>query len=178
MMSYVVKGASYEPWVRSNSDIRPKCHFQPPGLSSCFDLNQLDSDGSLPTCCACTNFLQDKVNYAHLRNLESNREAPYRYRCDTPWQKATANKRPGPLPSTLPPKKQRPIVLDPSPLTTPLASPPHSPLVSPIATTPNKTPPLFCPGELQPKGLKDLLTAYLMRHLACQDKLVDQLEQE
>ena len=108
-MSFVVKGTSYEPWfrphLRSNSDICPKCRFQPPGLSSCFDLKQLDSEGSPPTCCACTNFLQDKVNYAHLRKLKTNKEAPYRYRCDTPWQKATANKRPGPLPSTPPPKK-------------------------------------------------------------------------
>jgi hypothetical protein len=110
MISYVVKGDSYEPWVRphlrSNSDIRPKSRFQPPGLSSCFDLNQLDSEGILPTCCACTNFLQDKVNYAHLRRLETNQEAPYRYRCDTPWQKATAKRPAGPFTSTPPPKKQ------------------------------------------------------------------------
>lgn len=214
LISYVVKGASYEPWVRphlrSNSEIRPKCRSQPPGLSTCFELNKLNSEGSvvdlcLPTCSSCAMFFKDKVNYAHLRRLETNREAPYRYRCDTPWQKANA-KRPAPLPSTPPTKKQRPFppaACNPSPNDlTPTAFPSCPPAVTtapvifpaslePQICTPKammtaastvspQTAPVFATAvlDIAPERLEETLTAYLMRRLACQDKLVDQLEQE
>jgi hypothetical protein len=107
--------------------------------------------------------------------LESNKEAPYRYPCETPWiegMMSSSSKRKSPsTETTTPPKKNK------------KAS--QTIIASPLADTPTpvarSTPtPAACSTPQSPEGSSpqgaETLTVYMLRHLAFKEQALELLE--
>jgi hypothetical protein len=85
-----VKFGKYVPWertvTRSDSKARSHDRFLPSDAFTCWELKTTKKPATeVPSCTACALFCGDKALYSHLRKLSSNKEAPYRYRCQSPW---------------------------------------------------------------------------------------------
>jgi hypothetical protein len=97
LLSFANRGV-YSPWqrppLRSDARVRSQSRPLPAYVSTCWELNFLIDENHpqpshpIPRCGGCALFEGDKHLYAHLRRLDSNKEAPYRYRCLTPWVEA------------------------------------------------------------------------------------------
>ncbi len=111
---------SYDRWkwpmTRLGSKARPQNRLLPVDVLTCWEVNtvagsQSTWDLNVATCGACVLFHGDKDLLSHLRHLETNKEAPFRYRCETPWIAATtspSSKRKSPsTETTTPPKKNK-----------------------------------------------------------------------
>jgi hypothetical protein len=111
----------YERWegqlTRSSSKARNQNRVLPDDVFTCWEVNtsgvQANWSLNVATCGACVLFHGDKDLLSHLRGLGSNKNASFRYRCESPWTKAHPNvvlaKRKSPSPSneSTPPKKQK-----------------------------------------------------------------------
>jgi hypothetical protein len=84
----VNKKGKYCPWEHLmmwlDSKERAQNHLLPSIVSTCWEVNTVLSH-EVPSCAACILFLGDKALYSHIRKLSSNKEAPYRYCCKSPW---------------------------------------------------------------------------------------------
>jgi hypothetical protein len=94
-MTTVKKKGDYVLWDRTmtwlDSKVRAQKRVLPSNMSTCWEVNTKAGILSIPStevssCAACFLFLGDKALYSHLQKHSSNKEAPYRYRCESPWR--------------------------------------------------------------------------------------------
>jgi hypothetical protein len=115
--------------------------------------------------------------------LESNKEAPYHYRCEKPWIQAMTSssfkcKSPS-TETTTPPKKNKKA--SQAIIASPLADTPtptaHSTPTPAIRSTPT---PAACSTPQSPEGSSpqgaETLTVYMLRHLAFKEQALELLE--
>jgi hypothetical protein len=179
---------SYDRWkwpmTRLGSKARPQNRLLPVDVLTCWEVNTVAGAQStwtlnVATCGACVLFHGDKDLLCHLRQLESNKEAPKRYRCETPWIAATtsaSSKRKSPSTETLTPPKKNKKKASEIIVASPLAAnnpPPVAPSTPPPADPPpaRSTPPQYPEAEGS-----ETLTAYLLRRLAFKEEALQLLE--
>jgi hypothetical protein len=185
----ILNKGEYVPWerpiTRSCGKVRAQNRLLPDDAYTCWDLNSDDGgDNSIwqmkvPSCAACALFQADKGLLSHLRVLTSNKQAPFHYRCLTPWchrgttrtitSNTSTKRKSGPL---------FPPVVD--------VEPPSAPVVATI-TPPKKkrgSPPSHnsTAATLPPAGVLEsppspsleaqTLTEYLMRNLSLKEEAV------
>ncbi len=127
----------------------------------------------VPSCGACALFHGDKCLLSHLRALSSNKEAPYRYRCETPWcQEGTATS------NTTTKRKSGgrlfPIVVDTATITPPpkkkrASQPPNNTTIVSVAPAVTAEFPIRSPED------PDSLTTYLMKSMSLKEEAVESL---
>jgi hypothetical protein len=191
----VANRGNYAPWqrppLRSDARVRSQSRCLPANVLTCWELNFVSDENHLkpahtiPSCGGCSLFEGDKSLYGHLRKLDTNKEAPYRYRCLTPWVESSF------APPSIPKRKPEdpPAVLSPTGNATPSKKRKSSPRVlhdvahipvSPAVAAPHtKTPPFASLAERGPPddpSEAQSLTTWLMARLATSEQATDTLK--
>jgi hypothetical protein len=189
-----VKFGVYVPWERpvTRSDAKARSHTRslPSVALTCWQLNTKNTASKVPSCSPCALFLQEKALNSRLRKLSSNKEAPYRYRCQSPWTEdrsglSTAEDRSGvsnpPCPGSTKRKSRDAAASSKKKKnkTSPRDSVPQSesPLpAAPAVALPAAAPPAVvahpAPPPVDSQRNDSSLTAYLMKRVASRDNAV------
>jgi hypothetical protein len=165
------KKAIYVPWVRpmtrSDSKVRAQNRVLPADAFTCWDVNSVCSH-KVHSCAACDLFLCEKALISHLRKLSSNKDAPSRYRCKSPWTEDQTEDCSVSTPVTAKRKSSQDIQN---------ATPATPKKTKRSRRTPHTQSPLPAVAQ-DANSPSDSLSGYLMKRLATRDQQVDYLENE
>jgi hypothetical protein len=177
---------NYERWKGQQTRLGSKARIQdrllPDDVFTCWEVNtesgvQATWSLEVATCGACALFHGEKDLMSHLRSLNSNKDAPFRFRCESPWVKAHPNstKRKSPSVVTTPPKKTKASATTPPPRKasdTVIASPTTLAIRRQIPP-PARRPPKPATPSTAPEA--ETLTSYLMRRLEFKEQAIKEL---
>jgi hypothetical protein len=177
---------NYERWKGQQTRLGSKARIQdrllPDDVFTCWEVNtesgvQATWSLEVATCGGCALFHGEKDLMSHLRSLNSNKDAPFRFRCESPWVKAHPNstKRKSPSVVTTPPKKTKASATTPPPRKasdTVIASPTTLAIRRQIPP-PARRPPKPATPSTAPEA--ETLTSYLMRRLEFKEQAIKEL---